>query len=288
MTKVAFLGLGAMGSRMAAHLLRAGCELTVWNRTAARTEPLVEQGARAAATPRQAADGADFVISMVRDDDASRQVWFDPGHGAAQALAEKAIAMESSTVSIGWSREFGRRLAAEGRQALDAPVLGSRPQAEAKQLIFVVGGPHPVFHAAEPLMREMGGAAQWAGEAGSGATVKLAVNTLMGVQVAAFAELIALLARNDVDPEVGVEIICASPTASPMIKAAAGLMLGGDHAPRFPVELIEKDLGYSLEAAGAEDAAPMAAAARAVFRRAIAAGSGDSNMTAVARLYGEG
>ena len=111
-----------MGARMAARLIKAGHDVTVWNRTADATKPLVAAGATQAQTPRQAAAGAAFVVTMVRDDDASRRVWLDPDNGALAGMAAGAVAIESSTLTPGWIRELGHAIAERGVALLEAPV----------------------------------------------------------------------------------------------------------------------------------------------------------------------
>src|SRR5919109_4498430 len=140
MDEIAVLGLGAMGSRMAANLVKAGYGVRVWNRTADAATPLVEAGARQAPSPREAAAGAAFVIAMLRDDEASRKVWLDPENGAFRALDPQAVAIESSTLTLDWIRNLGQAAAEQGLSLLEAPVAGSRPQAEAGQLIYLCGG----------------------------------------------------------------------------------------------------------------------------------------------------
>jgi len=278
--------MGAMGSRMAAALLRAGHEVTVWNRTPDRTAPLVEAGARAAATPRAAAGAAEFTVCMVRDDEASREVWLSPEAGALAALPEGAVAVESSTVTVAWARELAERCLARGTAFLDAPVAGSRPQAEAAQLIYLVGGDAGTVAKAEPVLRTMGGAVHHAGPAGSGAAVKLAINALFGVQVAAVAELIAFMRRCGLDGVKAVEILASAPVCSPAAKAAAGAMLAGNFAPTFPIDLVAKDFGYVFDTAEANGArVPMAEAARRVFAEAVGRGHGADNITGVVQLY---
>lgn len=285
MTRVTVLGLGAMGSRMAARLVQAGHAVTVWNRTPVR--PLAAAGAKPAPTPRAAVDGAECVVAMVRDDDASRSIWLDAEAGALAGMAPDAVAIESSTLTVAWVRELAGRCADAGVRFLDAPVFGSRPHAEAGQLIHLVGGAPETLARTEPLLAAMGGAVHHVGEAGSGTALKLAVNLLFGVQVAAMAEILALARRAGVDPARAADIVGATPVCSLAAKAAAASMLAGSFAPLFPVELVEKDLGYAIGAAGSPDAAPMAAAARAVFAQAIDRGLGGDNLTAVARLYSE-
>ena len=286
MAKISVLGLGAMGARMAKRLVEAGHSVTVWNRSPGAAEPLVAIGAKAAATPRAAASGADIVLSMVRDDSAARSVWLDPDSGALAGMAKNAIAIESSTVTPEAAKALHAACAAAGVACLDAPVAGSRPQADAGQLIFLVGGDAATLSVVEAVLLAMGGAVHLAGGPGAGATVKLMVNTLFGVQVAAMAELIGLARRNGIDPAKAVEIMGSTPTASLSAKGAAVGMLAGNFAPMFPIELVEKDFGYAQALAGSGDAAPVLGAVHAVFARALAQGMGADNLTGIVRLYG--
>lgn len=286
MLKVAVLGMGAMGSRMATALLKAGHGVTVWNRDPDKTTPLVEAGAKAVDTPRQAVQGVDFAICMVRDDDASRQVWLSADTGALSGMPEDAVAIESSTVTIAWARELAEQCRTCRIAFLDAPVAGSRPQAEAAQLIYLVGGDASVVAKAEPVFRVMGSVVHHAGPAGSGAAVKLAVNVLLGVQVATMAEVLALMRRNGIDGARVVEIVSSTPVCSPAAKAAASAMLTGNFAPMFPIELVEKDLGYVLDAANVSGTrVPVTQAAQRVFIEAIEQGYGADQMTRVVQLY---
>src|SRR5688500_9013637 len=155
MKRITFLGLGIMGAAMARRLLDHGFDLTVWNRNASRAAALGAAGARIAATPADAARGADAVIAMLADDDASRAVWSGDA-GALAAMDTGAVALDSSTLTIGWMRELGARAAARGIGFLDAPVTGSKPQAEQGVLKFLVGGDAAVVERATPLFAAMG------------------------------------------------------------------------------------------------------------------------------------
>jgi 3-hydroxyisobutyrate dehydrogenase-like beta-hydroxyacid dehydrogenase len=282
--QIAFLGLGAMGARMAARLLDAGHALTVWNRSDGPVGAFRDRAA-VAATPREAAAGADLVIAMVTDDGASRAVWTGPD-GALAGLAEGAVAAEMSTLTPGWVREWAGLVAEAGGRPLDAPVSGSRPQAEGATLVVLVGGEGDALEAARPAFEAIGKSVQHVGGTGTGALVKLAVNALMGVGVAAAAELLAALRRSGIDETTAAEVIGATPAAAPVVATAMRLMADRAHDPLFPVELLDKDLRYALHvAAEAGSPAPLVAAARAQFEAAREAGLGGKNMTAVATLY---
>nr|WP_320133625.1 NAD(P)-dependent oxidoreductase [uncultured Holophaga sp.] len=284
MADIAFLGLGAMGSRMAVNLLKAGHVVTVWNRSPAATAPLAEAGAKVAASPREAAAGADFVIAMVRDDEASRWVWQDPAKGAFAGMDPGAVAIDSSTISVAWAKALGEDAKRRGIPFLEAPVSGSRPQAEGALLIFLAGGEAAVFAQAEPVLKAMGSVLHHVGPLGQGALLKLATNTLMGIETTALAELLGMLKRGGVDLGKAVEVLSTTAVWSGILTRNAKSMLEGTFAPVFPVDLLEKDMRYTLEAAG-EEAAPTIAASRGVFREAMDAGMAGDNHTAVARLF---
>ncbi|MAK63013.1 MAG: 3-hydroxyisobutyrate dehydrogenase [Ponticaulis sp.] len=283
--KIGFIGLGAMGSRIAVNLLAAGHDLAVWNRTPMAADDLVEKGARFAANPRDCASGAEFVMSCVRDDQASRSIWLEGETAAIHGLSPNAIAIESSTLTIDWTKQLGNAFAEKGLAFLDAPVLGSRPQAEGKTLIHVVGGDEAVFTRAQPVLADMGGAQHLMGPVGTGAAMKLMVNAMMGVQVTALAELLAATEKDGISKARAADVFGSTIVCSPQMKIVSGLMAQGNHAPLFPVELIEKDLGYAVKEAGGAQALPVTSAARDVFTSAVTVGDGDLNMSAVAKLY---
>ncbi len=287
MSKVSVLGLGAMGSRMAKALIRAGHQVTVWNRSPEPREALRAESVRFASSPREAACEAEFVIAMVRDDEASRAVWLDAENGALAAMRHGAIAIESSTLLPAFVRELARSASERpGVSFLDAPVAGSRPQADAGQLIYLVGGDAKDVARAKDLLGAMGAAVHHAGPVGAGMAVKLATNALFAVQVAALAELLAALARAGIDVDRAVDIVGAMPVCSPAAKSAAVSMREKSFAPMFPAELAEKDLGYFLGLAeSADSTVPLAAAARAVLATAVARGFGADHLTGVIRLY---
>jgi len=266
---ITFLGQGAMGSRMADRLEDAGHAVTRWNRSGA------------AQTPCAAAAHADIVIAMVRDDDASRAVWLGPD-GALAGMKPGALAIESSTLTVGWVRELADAAGGAGLPFLDAPVLGSRPQAEAGQLVFLIGGDAGEAARAEPVLAAMGGKRLYVGAVSSGAGLKLVANVLFGVQVSAVAELVARMPAFGLDPDAAIALLAQTPLLSPAAHGAAGLMLAGKHEPLFPVALVAKDFGYAIGGAG--ERMPVASAALGVFDRAIGQGLADMNLTAIATI----
>ena len=203
MAKITVSGMGAMGSRMALSLIKAEHEVTVWNRSIDRTETVKQAGAKIAHTRREAVKDAEFVISMVRDDAASKDVWLsDTGALAgmnkkAMPSASSAIAIESSTLTVAWIKELDKHFNQQEIAFIDAPVAGTRPQAEAAQLIYFVGGDAAIYDCAKPILQAMGSKINHVGDVGSGMAVKLAVNSLFAVQVSAMAELANMMHQSD-------------------------------------------------------------------------------------------
>ena len=184
--RVAVLGTGTMGSGMARNIRNAGFPLTVYNRTREKAERLAETGAQVADTPASAVAGASAVISMLADDDASRDAWLGT-HGALPAMQAGAVVIECGTVSPDWVQQLHNEAQAHGLQMIDAPVTGSRPQAEAGELTFLVGSDPTTLEAMRPVLESMSKAILHLGPVGSGTQLKLINNFLCGVQVASFA-----------------------------------------------------------------------------------------------------
>jgi 3-hydroxyisobutyrate dehydrogenase-like beta-hydroxyacid dehydrogenase len=285
MAAIAVLGTGAMGSRIAVNLVKAGHRVSVWNRTPGKAMPLREFGARIARDPRAAAGEAEFAIAMVRDDDASTAVWLDPAAGALAAMPRGSVAIECSTLGPRHVGHLAERCASAEVGFLDAPVVGSRPQAEAARLVYLVGGDAAILERARPVLSAAGDALHHAGPPGAGTILKLAINALLGIQVAAAAELFGWLQRAAIDLPAAVRIIGSLPSCSIAAKAALESMLSQSFSPLFPAELARKDLDYALEAGGDPAGLPVTAAGRDVFASAIRHGYGADNLTGVVRLY---
>ena len=284
MTRIAFIGLGAMGARMARRLVDAGHELIVYNRTVARAEPLTRLAATLASSPRAAAAQAELVLTMVTDDAAAQQIWLDSSTGIVAGLQPQAIAIECSTVTPSWIRTL--RTALNTVELLDAPVAGSRPQAESGQLIFLVGGDRATFDKARPVLDGMAGAIHHVGPSGSGAWLKLAVNSLFAVQVAATSELMGLMRKANIQPDTTASILGQMPITSPAIKGVIGLIANEEHRPLFPIDLVEKDLRYAVSAGQVVgQSLPTTDAVHALFRRAQKAGYGQDNISGLVQLF---
>ena len=278
---VAILGLGTMGSGMAANLLKSGFSLSVYNRTASKAQTLVDQGARLASTPAEAALGASVVISMLADDVASRKVWLGE-KGALESVGEGVTLVESSTVSPAWIAEFAVLAEKRGANLLDAPVTGSRMQAEAGQLSFLVGGSNTALEGATPVLKAMSKEIVHLGSVGSGAKMKLINNFLCGVQVASLAEGLTWIERSGLDREKALAVLKSGAPGSPLLGAISARMVNQNYSVNFLLSLMTKDLLYAQnEAASLNVDLKTAEVARSLFEAAIAKGLGDEDMASV-------
>jgi 3-hydroxyisobutyrate dehydrogenase len=278
---VALLGLGTMGAGMAANLLKAGFSLSVYNRTAAKARALTDAGARLAATPAEAAKDASVIISMLSDDAASREVWLGID-GALETVKRGAILIESSTVSPAWITELAEAASLRGIDLLDAPVTGSRTQAEGGQLSFLVGGGDAALEKARSVLKPMSKEIIHLGPLGSGAKMKLINNFLCGVQVASLAEGLTWIERSGLDREKALAVLKSGAPGSPLLGAISARMVSQNYAVNFLLTLMGKDLLYAQnEAARNNVDLKTAEVARSLFEVAIAQGLGNEDMSSV-------
>lgn len=247
-TRVAMLGLGTMGRGMALNLLRAGFPLTVYNRTAARAQELAAQGATAAKSPAEAAGSADVVLAMLADDDASRQAWLGK-EGALAAMKPGSIAVESSTLSPAWIAKLAEAAQKCGVRLVEAPVTGSRSQAEAGQLTFLAGADVETLAAVLPVLRPMSKEVVHLGPLGCGAQLKLINNFLCGVQVASFAEALAWMEKTGLDRDAALAFLKKGAPGSGILSTMADRMTERKYEVNFLLRLMAKDMRYAKVAA---------------------------------------
>ena len=280
--RVAILGLGLMGSGMAGRVLTAGFPLAVYNRNPEKTAPFAKAGAYVARTPRDAAARADVIISMVADDNASRAVWLDKESGALAATAPGTWLVESSTVTVAWIHELAAAAMQKECELLDAPVTGSKPQAAAGELLFLVGGSAEALATVRPVLAVMSRDIVHLGPTGSGATLKLINNFLCGVQAASVAEAMSLLTASGLDREKSVSVLATGAPGSPLLKVITSRAAANDFTPNFILRLMAKDLTYAREE-GQRHGITMNTATSAItdFEKAIAAGYGEKDFSAV-------
>ena len=251
---VGFVGLGAMGGRMARRLLDAGYTLYGYNRTAAKAADLVRAGMTLAASPREVAERADVVFTMVTDDTALEAVTRPP-EGLLAGWRPGAILVEMSTVSPAVVERLAAAVAARSGALLDAPVSGSPATLDAGQLSFMVGGDPAALERARPYLEAIGPTITHVGPVGLAKSMKIAVNLGLAVQMLAFAEAVALAEKAGVDRARAVEVLLKSVIASPMVKYRGPFVLGMPEEALFDVDMIQKDLRLALDMARASGVA---------------------------------
>jgi 3-hydroxyisobutyrate dehydrogenase len=284
MARIAFLGLGRMGSGMALRLLGAGHELAVWNRTPGRADGLVAAGALRASTPASAARGADAVFAMVSDDAASREVWTGPDGVLAGDPRPGALAIECSTLSHEWVAELSAVIASRGLRYVDAPVTGLPDAAASGKLTLLVGAADADLVAARPLLEAVAADVVHFGPVGAGTAYKLIVNLMGAVQIAGVAEGLALAERAGLDLAQVAEVLATGQAASPQVVRNARRMVAADHDRDvvFSGSLRRKDTAYALRLADALGlAAPLGDVALDGLDALLASGRGETNESAV-------
>jgi 3-hydroxyisobutyrate dehydrogenase-like beta-hydroxyacid dehydrogenase len=261
MSTIGFVGLGAMGNRIAGRLLDSGNQVYATNRTKSKAQALIDRGLQWRDTPREVAAAADVIFSMVTDDEALDAIASGP-HGILAGLANHKVYVDMSTVSPRASRQLAEHVRERGAEMLDAPVSGSIPQAESGTLTIMVGGSEAAFAKVEPLLRELGQAVTHVGTNGQGLLLKLAVNISLAVQTLAFSEGLLLAERGGIDPQLAARVMSNSSIGSPMLKARVPLLLDLPQQAWFDVTLMEKDIRLA-RAAGDELNIPLPSAALA-------------------------
>jgi 3-hydroxyisobutyrate dehydrogenase-like beta-hydroxyacid dehydrogenase len=246
--RLGFIGMGAMGSRMAGRLLDAGYDLTVYSRERSHARPLEQRGATIASTPRQLVESADVVLSSVADDSAVLNVMYG-SDGALAAARSGTTFIEMSTISPELARRLYESARFKGVSVLDAPVSGSTPQAAEGQLVIFVGGDVSVYDRCQPILRVLAREAFYMGNAGSGATMKLCVNTLLGLGMQALAEAVALGLKSGLERDRFLKALGDTAVLSPSQKSKLDNVSKGAFPATFPLRLMFKDFGLILERA---------------------------------------
>ncbi|HUZ21797.1 MAG TPA: NAD(P)-dependent oxidoreductase [Acidimicrobiales bacterium] len=281
MTKVAFIGLGLMGSRMATRLIEAGHELTVWNRTPERAEQLAKLGAHRSTSPGDAASDAEVVITMLATPEALEEVVFGPA-GVAHVLAPGQAFVDMSTVG---PEEIGRvasRLP-HGVELVDAPVRGSTPEAAEGRLAIYVGADDETYRRVEPLLSVLG-TPRHVGGGGSGAAVKLAVNLVLGAAIGVLGESLALGESLGVERVTLLDVLSDSPIGG-LVRAKRANVESRSFPPRFKLALAAKDLRLVTDAARRSELdLRIAPAAQGWLEAGETAGLGELDFSAVVPL----
>jgi 3-hydroxyisobutyrate dehydrogenase len=283
---VAFCGLGIMGGPMAANLARAGYELSVYTRTREKAEAFAaEHGARAAATPREAAEGAAVVITMVPDAPEVEEVLLGE-QGAVHGLGEGGLVIDMSTIAPTAARAIGERLGDDGAAFLEAPVSGSRPKAEDGTLTIMVGGEESDFERARPLFDVMGERIVHVGPRGHAQLAKLLTNTMGAVHAAALAEAVLAVEKAGVNPDAFLKVAAGSAGNSTVLGLKGHPMFERDFTPLFKLEHMLKDVRHCLDEAKALGVElSLGAFVEPLFAKAADAGHGEEDFAAVIRAF---
>jgi 3-hydroxyisobutyrate dehydrogenase-like beta-hydroxyacid dehydrogenase len=277
--------LGLMGRPMAANLLKAGYEVTVWNRTASRADDLVAQGAKRAATTREVAAASEVVFTIVSDPPALESVLWG-NDGVFAGLKRGSVLVDSSTVSPALERRAAAAAAAQGSEFLEAPVTGGTWGAEKGELVFMVGGEAATLKRVEPVLGVMGKKWFHLGPHGAGQTVKLAMNLLLALEVEAFAEALALVTRAGLAGEKLFEVMQTSMGRSGLLDIKGPMMLKREYKPSFPLRLMHKDMGLALDLANQLGVPlPSAASTREVLSAVKGATKEDVDFSALASFW---
>jgi 3-hydroxyisobutyrate dehydrogenase len=273
MAQVGFIGLGRMGHGMAGRYLDAGFTVAVWNRSKSKAEDLIARGAHWAASPAEAADGADAVVTMVADDEASRSVWLGE-NGAAAKMKAGSLAIECSTVSHQHALDMARELRGRGLIYIDCPVTGLPQAAAAGKLTLLVGADAADLERARPFLAPIGDTIRHFGAVGTGTVYKL-INNLMGaVQIASLAEGIAMAEQAGLDMNLVAEAMATGAVASPQVIRHSRRMVARDFSgASFTASLRHKDAAYAVKLAETllADAPLLGRAAVETYARAKAA-----------------
>src|SRR5215210_4896907 len=279
---VGFIGLGIMGSRMAASLRRAGYELTVFNRTRERAETWAqEHGGRVAGSPREAAEGADVILTMVVDGPQVEAMLLGDD-GAAAGAPPGALFVDTSTIAPGDARRLASVLRERGHGFVDAPVTGSAPRAEDGTLTIMAGGESADVDAAMPLLEAMGKLIVRAGGPGQGQAVKVLSNAVSAVNCATVAQALVVGRQEGLDLDALVQVMRAGSAASTMLELKAQPMLTHDFTPLFKLEHMLKDVQLCLQEARASGAGfPFAGLAGELYSAGIGRGLGERDFAAV-------
>jgi 3-hydroxyisobutyrate dehydrogenase-like beta-hydroxyacid dehydrogenase len=280
--EIGFIGLGIMGSRMAANLARAGHDLTVYNRTAEKAEKwAAEHGGTVVATPREVATAADVVITMVVDGEQVERVLL-ADDGAAHGARDQALFVDMSTIAPTDTRRIGAALAGSGIRFMDAPVTGSSPKAEAGTLTIMAGGAAEDFERVRALLEVMGEVVLHVGDLGQGEMVKLINNAVAAVNAATLAQALVAGKAAGVELEGLVKVMQAGSGGSTMLTLKARPMLDHDYATLFKLEHMLKDVRLCLEETQAAGVTfPAAALARDLYAGAMGRGHAEDDFAAV-------
>lgn len=282
--KVGFIGLGMMGNPMSKNLLKAGFELTVWNRTKSKTKDIVELGGQPAGSAKEVAQKSEVTITMLAGPADVEEVILGK-NGVLEGLKPGHAVIDMSTISPAVSKRVAAEVAQKGSFMLDGPVSGSVGVAVTAALTIMVGGEKKIFEAHRDVLGAMGKNIFHIGANGMGCYVKLVANSIMGTYMAVIAEAMCLGAKAGIPNDILVEALKNTGAASRILDGKSPKILQGDYSAQFMLKLLFKDIGLALDSAAAESIAmPIIGLVRQIYGQAIADGRGNDDFSAVAAL----
>lgn len=280
-SRIGFLGLGIMGSPMAHNLIKAGCDVTVWNRTKRKCDTLISLGAKYESSPAEVAASCDVTFAMLADPESAVDVACGK-HGAASGMSQGKGYVDVSTVDGITSKLIGGHIKSTGALFLEAPVSGSKKPAEDGQLIFLTAGDKSLFDMVAPLLDIMGKSKFFLGDVGNGAAMKLVVNMIMGSMMASFSEGLLLSEKVGLDPSVLVEVVSQGAISAPMFSMKGPSMVQSLYPTAFPLKHQQKDLRLALKLAETvSQSTPIAAATNELYKVAKSHGLSDQDFSAI-------
>ena len=285
MQHIGFIGIGLMGKHMARHLLEAGHPLTIWNRSREKAADLLAAGARWAESPKMAATASDVVITMVTDSAASEAVSCG-ADGILEGAHQGLILIDMGSIAPEMSRTIAGRAKARGVAMLDAPVTGNPKVAEAGKLGIMIGGPKETYEACLPIFEILAAKIVYVGtENGTGTTLKLINNLILGVAIEAVSEAMVLAAKVSIDPRKVIEITSVGGARTGAMETRGERMLRGDFAPGFSTNNMYKDLTSVMKLADeAGVCLPATSTSWDILRAAKSRGDGDLDSCCVVRI----
>jgi 3-hydroxyisobutyrate dehydrogenase-like beta-hydroxyacid dehydrogenase len=248
-TKLGYIGLGGMGSRITARLLAAGYEVAVFDLDRSRTDPLKAKGARACKSTAELARSVDVVLSCLTDDQAVREVYFGAS-GVLENTKPGTVVIEMSTILPKTSREVASRGLQAGVQVLDVAISGSTPAAEQGTVTLLAGGNPDVFQAALPIFQAIAARYFHLGPSGAGTTMKMVVNAILGIGMQAIAEAAAMGEKAGLSREILLQVLSQTAVIAPAYQGKFPRAARGDYSPQFPLPLMNKDFRLILQLAG--------------------------------------
>jgi 3-hydroxyisobutyrate dehydrogenase/2-hydroxy-3-oxopropionate reductase len=284
MASYGFLGLGIMGKAMAVNLLKAGFDVTVWNRNPDKCAELVALGANQGASPKEVAASCDITFTMVSDPSAALDVCMGP-EGVAAGIGHGRGYIDMSTVDDSTSQTIAASIIEAGGRFLEAPVSGTKKPAEDGTLIILAAGDESLYAEAVPCFEVMGKMSPFLGDVGQGAKMKLVVNMIMGGMLSIFCEGMALGQKGGLDGEQILEILDAGAMANPMFKGKGAMLLADNYSTSFPLKHMQKDMRLAVALGDKLDQPlPTAATANEAFKQARKEGYADEDIAAVYKV----